>query len=118
MFAVAMLGSNAQQRYRFKADFDRMELWRGSTLVAPIHPKRSTNVVNTRQGQVVMQDVGFYGNYEYPPEAFRPGAAITLKVWKQGVEKPIIEKVPDDVQLLVWRDFDAYFEALEERVAD
>lgn len=116
IFAMVMLGASAPQKFKFKADFDRMELWRGETLVRPIHPRRWANVVNFQQGVTSMKDIGFYGSYEYPPEAFKPGESLVLKIWKQGVSVPITRLIPAPQQTRVWNDFAAYFEALEELV--
>ena len=112
-FAVVMIGSAAHQKFRFKADFDRMELWRGDVLVRPIHPRRWANVKNFNQGNASMSDVGFYGSYEYPPEAFKPGEELKLKVWRQGREKPITKTISTTQQHRVWEDFEMYFEALK-----
>jgi S1-C subfamily serine protease len=117
VFAVIMLGGSAPQKFKFKADFDRMELWRGDVLVRPIHPRRWTNVVSFEQGVASMNDVGFYGSYEYPPEAFKPGETLTLKVWKQGKPKPIVRIIEPHQQIRVWNDFTPYFAALDDRVA-
>lgn len=114
VFAVALVGNAAPQRYRFKADFDKMELWRGNVLIQPIWPRRQANVINYQSGLVSMKDVGFYGTYEYPPEAFKPGAALTLKVWKQGEPTPIVKTLSNPTQTRVWTDFDHYFQGLEE----
>jgi hypothetical protein len=117
VFAVVMLGANAPKRYRFKADFDRMELLRGETVVTPIHPGRITQVVSASAGMDAMEDIGYYGHYEYPPEAFKPGETITLKIWKQGNPKPIVDTIDAKQQARIWGDFQPYFEALEAEVA-
>ena len=35
-----------------------------------------------------MKDIGYWGLYEYPPEAFAPGGYVTLLVWEDGVPEP------------------------------
>ena len=117
VFAVIMLGSAAHQKFRFKTDFDRMELVRDGTIVEPIFPGRAPNVVNSQQGLVSMKDISYYGAYEYPPEAFRPGATVVLKVWEQGRPKPKERAVTPELLKRVWTDFQPYFDALEKEVA-
>jgi len=112
---TAAMGGNTnfQKRYRFKADFDRMELVRGSTVVEPIHPGRMPQVADVETSQVILEDIAFLGAYEYPPEAFKPGETVTLRVWKQGVPEPIVKVVPPEKQQAIWASFRPYFEALE-----
>lgn len=116
-FAVAMLGPNVPQRYRFKTDFDRMELWRGATLVEPILPGRIAEVVSAQAGLQSLDDIKFYGKYEYPPEAFAPGATLILKVWRQGDASPNDNNLDAALQARVWADFQPYFQALEQAAA-
>jgi S1-C subfamily serine protease len=116
-FAVALVGASAPQEYRFKADFDRMELRRGETVVEPIHPKRYPNRYSFQAGVSSMNDVAFYGSYEYPPEAFAPGEALTIQVWKQGDATPNLKAVGEDVRARVWADFLPYFRALQQAAA-
>lgn len=116
-FAVAMLGPNVPQRYRFKTDFDRMELWRGTTLVEPILPGRLAEVVSAQAGLQSLEDIKFYGMYEYPPEAFAPGEALILKVWRQGDASPNNNNIDTALQARVWADFQPYFQALQQAAA-
>ena len=113
IFAAVLVGASAPQKYRFKADFDRMVLERSGVEVQPIHPGRYASVSNFEQGLASMKDVGYYGMYKYPPEAFKPGAALSLKLWKQGVPTPIVKVFPAALQARIWEDFRPYFEALE-----
>jgi S1-C subfamily serine protease len=86
-------------------EFERMELWRGGELVLPIHPRRFTS--GGRRGS-------YYGSYEYPPEAFEPGAKVTLRLWKQGDLTPSVKVLPAHRQERVWAQFVPYFEALDQ----
>ncbi len=114
--AGGLTGVATPQKYRFKTDFDRMVLLRDGVEVEPIWPGRVANVVH-EEGFVSMKDVGYYGIYEYPPEAFKPPAELTMKIWKQGVQEPIVKVIPQQRQWQVWEDFRLYFEAVENRAA-
>lgn len=111
--AGGLTGVVTPQKYRFKTDFDRMVLLRDGVEVEPIWPGRVANVVH-EEGFVSMKDVGYYGIYEYPPEAFKPPAELTMKIWKQGVEQPIVKVIPQQRQWKVWEDFRLYFEDLDD----
>ena len=106
--------TNFQKRYKFKVDFDRMELVRGGMVVEPLHPGRAPQVLDLETPEAIIEDLAYYGAYEYPPEAFKPGAPITLKIWKHGVPAPITRVIRPDRQRLIWKHFEPYLEALEE----
>ena len=55
-----------------------------------------------------MKDIGYYGYYEYPPEAFRPDATVTLTVWEEGKATPWRDTLDDRLLELVSGDFTAY----------
>ena len=80
------LGMSA--KHQFKTDFMRMELRRDGNLVEPILPGRIKEIVNVQQGTAKSKDVGYWGYYEYPPEAFAPGAVVTLHIWGAGGARP------------------------------
>jgi S1-C subfamily serine protease len=115
--AVAFLGNSAKQDWRFKTDFVRMELIRSGTVVEPIHPGRTRTIMSQEGRQASFKDVGVYGQYKYPPEAFRPGAAVTLKVWNSDRPDPKVKNLDPELLQQIWSDFKEYFEALEEEVA-
>jgi hypothetical protein len=96
-FAVAMIGNLANRNYRFKCDFVRMELFRDNVLVEPIHPGRSNSIMNYRGYKESFEDVGVYGRYEYPPEAFKPGGHVVLKVWNSDKSEPKIEPLSQEL---------------------
>jgi hypothetical protein len=96
-------------KLKFKTDFQRMELWRDGALVEPILPGRIQEVLNNGS----TTDVTYWGYYEYPPEAFRPGAAVTLRIWEEGKAAPT-ERIVDDLLLeLISRDVASYLEWLD-----
>jgi hypothetical protein len=84
-----------------------MELLRDGKRVEPIHPGRIKLVVNVDAG-AVMKDVGYFGYYEYPPEAFQPGATLTLRVWEQGIPDPTALILTADIVHRIWTDFEPY----------
>ncbi len=121
--AAAIIGglagaSGMPMRYKFKTDFERMELTRDGVVVEPIQPGRAPQVINMAEGVVSMDDVAYYGNYEYPPEAFRPDAKVVLKIWEQGKPKPEVRQIPPSLLNRIWWDFTPYFEALEAAVTE
>ncbi len=114
-FALIMLGP---VRYRFKTDFDRMELLRGNAVVEPIWPGRLPLVVDTQAGLVSMQDITYYGIYEYPPEAFRPDKPVVLRIWEQGKDEPVVRALDPEFQYRIWSHYEPYFKSLESHVAE
>ena len=109
-FLMGMTGSGG--KLRFKTDFDRMELRRGDQIIEPIHPGRIKEIVNVQGNVASMKDIGYWGSYEYPPEAFRPGAALILRVWEQGVPEPHVLPFPDDLLTRVREDYRPYLDTL------
>jgi hypothetical protein len=117
VFAIVMLGPNVPKHFKFKTDFVRMELLRDGTVVEPILPGRVPHIVNEQQGYASMKDVAYYGVYEYPPEAFRPGVKLVLRIWEQGHAEPKLKEIPGELKDRVWKDFKPYFAALEDKVS-
>lgn len=113
LFAVVMLGPNVPKTYKFKTDFKRMELVRGNAVIEPIHPGRIPHVANIEAGADRLKDLTFWGAYEYPPEAFKPGVAVVLKVWQEGKPQPVVRMLDGKLQQRIWDDFAPYFAALE-----
>jgi len=64
-----------------------------------------------------MEYIAYYGVYEYPPEAFKPGETVTLRIWQQGKPEPKVSVIDLIVLNRIWNDFTPYFEALESDVA-
>jgi hypothetical protein len=116
-FAVLMIGNYAHRQYRFKTDFVRMELLRNGVVVEPIHPGRNKEVMSVQGRQESFEDIGVWGRYEYPPEAFKPGATMMLRIWNSDKPQPRAELLKPELILRIWSDFREYFEALEEAVA-
>ncbi|MHC4302719.1 MAG: hypothetical protein ACYS7Y_36130, partial [Planctomycetota bacterium] len=112
-FAKAMLGANASGRYRFKADFRKMRLLRGGVEVAPIHPGKTRQVVSKASGVDILEDIGTYGAYEYPPEAFEPSQHLILEVYtEQRPDKPKVREIDSELQGRIWEQFAPYFASL------
>jgi hypothetical protein len=111
IFAMMLIG--VAPRFKFKTDFDRMELWRGDTVIEPIHPGRAPSDLHAS-----IKDVSYYGVYEYPPEAFKPGEKLTLKVWEQGKPEAKPREITPALQAKIWTDFQAFFEAVEKNDAE
>jgi len=109
-FLMGMTGTGG--KLRFKTDFDRMELRRGDQIIEPIHPGRIKEIVNVQGNVASMKDIGYWGLYEYPPEAFRPGAALTLRVWEQGVPEPHVLPLTEDLLTRVREDYRPYLDSL------
>jgi S1-C subfamily serine protease len=107
------LGMSA--KYKFKTDFLRMELRRDGETVEPIHPGRIKEVVDVQQGTASLTDVGYWGYYEYPPEAFAPGAALTLHVWEQDVPGSQTLPLPEAMVARIRDDLRPYFDDRETR---
>jgi len=105
---AAMVGVGA--KYRFKTDFERMELRRGEQVVEPIHPGRIKAVVNVENAAASFKDIGYWGYYEYPPEAFEPGGALRLTIWEQGLPEPKVFVLPDELVARLREDLRPYFE--------
>lgn len=111
-FAVIMVGNAAHLKYRFKTDFVRMELRRGNQVVEPIHPGKHVEVVSFKAGRQSMDDVGVYGSYEYPPEAFLPGSPLYLYVWTSDRAEPKVKEIKPEIVQRVRAHFRAYFDWL------
>jgi S1-C subfamily serine protease len=105
------LGTSA--KYRFKTDFLRMELRRDGVVVEPILPGRIKEVANVQRGTASLKDVGYWGYYEYPPEAFAPGATVTLHIWEQDTPDPQVLDLPDAVYLRIQADLGPYFDSMD-----
>src|SRR5690606_18860249 len=99
------LGATSGLRYWFKADFGRMELLRDGEVVPPLHPGRVRQVVDESMAGNRLADVAYYGRYEYPPEAFAPGAELVLRVWEYGKERPAERTVPSALVDRIWAHF-------------
>jgi S1-C subfamily serine protease len=108
-FAVAFTGGGG--KFRFKTDFDRMELLIDGKPVEPIHPGRIREVVNVSGSGASMTDIGYWGLYEYPPEAFAAGGEVILRVWQQDVPEPKVLTLPDSLVESIRADMKPYYEA-------
>lgn len=83
--------------------------------VPPIHPGRACETVAVSQGMARIEDVGCFGVYQYPPEAFVPGATLTLRVVNEDrPQDPEVIPLDPDLVCRVYRDFVPYFRAVAE----
>jgi len=105
-FKMSMIGRGG--KLRFKTDFDRMELRRGDEVVEPIHPGRIKEVLNISGGAATLQDITYWGRYEYRPEAFEPGAPLVLRIWEQGEAEPQVITLSEELLARIREDFTAY----------
>jgi len=105
-FKMSMIGRGG--KLRFKTDFDRMELRRGDEVVEPIHPGRIKEVLNISGGAATLQDITWWGLYEYRPEVFEPGAPLVLRIWEQGVAEPHVITLSEELLARIRGDFTAY----------
>ena len=108
-FKLGMLGHGG--KYQFKADFDRMELRRGVEVIEPILPGRIKEVVNVSGPAASMKDILYWGLYEYPPEAFRPGASLVLRIWEQGAPEPHVIEFSPALLARIQQDYRSYLTA-------
>ncbi len=87
-----------------------MTLLRNGEEVPPIHPGRNCEAVSQNQGLAGLEDVGCYGIYQYPPEAFLPGASLTLKVYNEDKpQDPEIVSLDPNLVCRIYKDFVPYF---------
>jgi hypothetical protein len=104
--AGALIGRG---KLRFKTDFERMELTRDDEVVEPIHPGRIKEVVSEKG----FKDVGYWGYYEYPPEAFASGADVTVTIWEEDVPEPKILVLSPELLERIQADLRPYFDGPE-----
>ncbi len=83
-----------------------MELLRDDIVVQPVR---------------VAYSASGYALFEYPPEAFTPGAKVVLRVWSEDIEGPstrVWRDVPSTMRLnetllnSISRNFELYYEAM------
>jgi len=78
-------------------------------VIEPIHPGRVKQVVNI-EGAATMKDIGYFGYYEYAPEAFEGTVPLTLTVWEQGLETPKVIALTPEMAAMISGDFAPYLE--------
>jgi len=112
-----LLGARADLEARFKGDFLRMELLRDGRRVEPVWPARVPSTLSFRQGNKYINDRTVIGEYQYPIEAFAPGATLRLKLWDVNRTEPWEREFPADLAASVWAQFRPYLEMLEDKAA-
>jgi len=95
--------------FRFLAEFRKMHLMRDGKEVLPIHPGKIKRVWN----RPYCTDVQVFGAYDYPPDAFEPGARVEIQIYnEEETTKPVVVKFPEATLESVWRDFQPWREAV------
>lgn len=105
----AMFGVVTPGNYRFKARFRAMKLMRAGEEIRPIFPGRSCEAVSQSVALGSIEDVGCFGFYQYPPEAFEPGPALELWIYDED-HGDAPEKLSLNAALVrrIWDDFEPY----------
>ena len=87
--------------------FTRVELVRDEIVVHPISTRRDRagNLFYTNRDS-------YFGSFEYPPEAFTPGAEVVLRVWRDDDEKPHTMRLRERLLSRISRNFELYYEAM------
>jgi Trypsin-like peptidase domain len=117
-FGRAFLTPNAPAKLKFKADFQKMQLFCGATEVQPIHPGRVPVSVSVHNRAVKMEDATFKGIYLYPPDAISPQCGqAKLVIYSAKGDEPTIKVFDAKTVQAVWADFDAFRRAAEERTS-
>ncbi len=84
-----------------------MELLRDDVVVQPI------STLRTREGPLRATDRdAYYGTTKYPPEAFRPGVEVVLRVWLEDNEEPTTITLREELLNNISRNFELYSEAM------
>lgn len=108
----AIFGVVTPGTYRFKTDFVEMRLFRDGADVRPIVPGRICETVSMSGSGGKLEDVGCFGIYTYPPEAFAPGAALVLQiVTAEKPDEPMIVTLAPELVGRIWSDFRPWVEA-------
>jgi S1-C subfamily serine protease len=117
-FGRAFLTPNAPAKLKFKADFQKMQLFCGEKEVQPIHPGRVPVSVSVHNRAVKMEDATFKGIYLYPPDAINPQCGqAKLVIYSTKGDEPIIKVFDEKTVQAVWADFDAFRRAAEEKAS-
>ena len=89
--------------------FTRMELLRDDILVQP------SSTLRAREGTLrYTVRAAYHGSYEYPPEAFTPGAEVVLRIWREDNEslRPNTRRLNERLLNSISRNFELYYEAM------
>lgn len=106
--------------YRFKRDFNGLVLLRDGVEVHPVAESVECDPTRARVALAPGRKIkerkvrGCHGVYKYPPEAFAPGAALSVRILEKG-EPAAGGDVPLDPVLVrrIWADFQLWLATLE-----
>jgi hypothetical protein len=114
IFLKILTEGTSRSHLKYKTSFRKMELIRDGKTVEPIKPGRSSTEIDMNDAYAKASDAAYFGVYEYPPEAFRPGAKLVLRIWDEKRESPKEEStIPEKIRAQIWRDYEPYFKATE-----
>jgi hypothetical protein len=96
-------------KLKFKADFQNMKLFCGSTEVQPINPGRVPVTVSVHNRVVKMQDSTYKGVYLFSPNAVNPNChEVKLAIYSSKSDEPVIKILDEKSVTRIWQDFGAF----------
>jgi V8-like Glu-specific endopeptidase len=102
-------------KLKFKADFQRMQLFCGSKEVQPIHPGRVPVTVSVRNRAVKINDSTYKGIYVFSPDAVKPGCReVKLVIYSSTKPEPVVKNLSNNSVQHIWADFAAFRRAEKE----
>jgi hypothetical protein len=105
--------------YRIGSAFHELQLYRGDVRVEPLETeaicgKRRMLVQHKPGKEPKLRKVGgCYAAYHFPPEAFAPGQAVAIHLFRSKSKQPEIVEL-ENLQDRLWQDFVPYVEARHE----
>ena len=87
MAGIAAMGGNRNAadnlylNYEYKAEFDRMVLYRDGEVVEPIHPGRAITEAALQNSMACFVDEAYSGLYQYDPKVFLDGDEYVIEVY-------------------------------------
>ena len=113
-FQRVQSGQSLPAQMRFKARFQRMQLFCGEREVLPIHPGKVAHRVSMSSSSAVADDATVEGFYVYRPDEIGP-QCLTVRLSLFTTKAPDtadIQVVPPPLVQRVWDDFAPYRNAL------
>lgn len=105
--SAAPIPPRTTARTGLSSDFRRMRLFRNGVEVMPIVPGRFCR--RPIQSATDREPAGCIGLYQYPPEAFVPGASLELHVYSADPRaRARVWVLPSELVDLVWSDFEPW----------
>lgn len=119
-FLGAMLGGltgsfvQTKKSYEYRHDFYDMELWRDGVKVEPLRRNRVPLSIYFDNGWADAKDTAMAGVYSFPPEAFKPGGKLELKVTREfNTEKWETFKISEAQGTTLYNQFSGYWKYAE-----